>query len=221
MLKIRPIMIVTLLFLLVSMLLNPSAAASAAAHGLSLWWQIIAPSLLPFFISFELLLNLGLGNVLGRLLEPIMRPVFALPGTAALGVAMGFCAGFPTGAAIAAALRNQGEITAAEGERLIAFTNNASPLYLSVGVAAGILHCPQAALLLMAVQYLGNIALGITLSLLPGARKKVAHPTKTILPPPCHPPSFGLLLKNAALKSAQNIALIGCYMAFFSVLTTM
>lgn len=217
--KVYRLMIISVFSLLVFMLINPVEAFNSAVSGLSLWWEVIVPSLLPFFIGFELLLAMGISNFLRSGLEPLMRPLFALPGASALAVAMGFCSGFPTGAAIAAGLHNNGDISHSEGARLIAFTNNASPLYITIGISAGILGYPQAAAILMPVHYLGNLLIGLLLRFWPGShrccyRASLREPTVQLLSP-------GLLLKNAAFKSAANIMLIGCYMTFFSVLSHM
>ena len=222
--KIRLLTIVLLLMLAIAMMLRPSLACQAALRGLELWWQVVAPSLLPFFFISELLLGMNISRYLSAAMSPLMRPLFNLPGCAALAVALGFCSGFPSGASITAALRRKKEITRAEGERMICFTNNAGPLYITVAVAGGLLHCPTAALLLAAVHYGGNLLIGVLLGL--GARCRRCRQTAKTAPAPPEQPAasaadLGASLQNALKRSTANIISIGCLMAFFSVVSAL
>ncbi|MDR2712244.1 MAG: sporulation integral membrane protein YlbJ [Clostridiales bacterium] len=217
----RKFLIISAAFFLLSMIISPQSCYEAASEGLALWWNIIFPSLLPFFITAEILLQLGALENLGRRLEPLMRPLFRLPGASALAVLMGFCAGFPTGAAITAGLRQHELITRDEGERLLAFTNNPSPLFILVAVSTGILAQPQLGLLLLGINYGLNLLLGIILGLFspssPGEQKTI-RPKSTKKPAETRP---GAILRRAGQKAASNITLVGCYIIFFSCLTRM
>ena len=232
------LLLLPLLLLAGSMLLRPVGCVEAAGEALSLWSQVVVPSLLPFFVLAELLIGLGGAQLAGRWLSPLMRPLFNLPGAAALAVVMGFCSGFPTGAAVTASLRREGLISAGEGARLTAFTNNAGPLYIGVAVSAGLLHRPQAAPLLFLGHYGLNIILGLLLGLLSrlgirGGSRPVAGGAgelnweEAVKPPPgegetgpgaARPQPLAALLKTAAQSAAANLLLIGCYMTFFAVI---
>jgi sporulation integral membrane protein YlbJ len=212
-------LIVFCFFLIICMIIFPEESYIAAQRGLTLWWDVIIPALLPFFIIAELLLASHAVYYLGYALEPLMGPVFRLPGAAALALVMGYSSGFPTGAAITAGLREQRLVTKEEGERLISFTNNASPLFISVSVATSILHAPQTGVLLMLIHYGSNLLLGFLLRFRAANKKyryiKKSFTTSTEILPP-----IGVLLKKAAYKAGSNIAIIGCYLVFFSVLTS-
>jgi len=56
------------------MAINPRETVQAAASGFELWYQILVPALLPFFIVADLLVSLHFVGLIGALLEPIMRP---------------------------------------------------------------------------------------------------------------------------------------------------
>ncbi len=211
-----------LLLFCAGMVIFPQESFAAASHGLQIWWQRIVPALLPFFISSELLIRMGAAELLGKLLRPIMRPIFNLPGEAALALGLGYTAGFPTGASVTASLRQNGLCTQKEGERLISFTNNASPLFIMVAVAAGILGQPELGILLAAVHYGSNLLIGFGLGLLSRIHRESNNlplEEKGILQQMHQNQSIGSLLKEAGLKAFQNLLLIGALMAFFSVLT--
>ena len=202
-----------------AMMLQPEKTVAAAGKALSLWAGAVVPSLLPFFILADLLVKLGAARLAGEWLAPLMRPLFDLPGAAALGLVMGFCSGFPTGAAVAAELRREGAVTAEEGGRLLAFTNNAGPLFVTATVTSALLELPEAAALMCAGHYGINLLLGVFLGRLSragrgGREKAVPHPEPAADAPP---PPLAELMKAAAQRAAANLMLIGCYMAFFAV----
>ena len=222
--RTNKILLILLIGLTISMVAQPSLAYQSATRGLELWWTVVTPALLPFFFISELLMEMNISRYLSYAMSPLMRPLFNLPGCAALAVALGFCSGFPSGASITASLRRKNEITRAEGERMICFTNNAGPLYISVAVAGGLLHCPKAAIILAIVHYGGNLLIGILLGL--GARKrKRSERQKEIVSAPAAASEsignhdIGRILKAAVSHAAANIITIGCLMIFFSVIS--
>ena len=126
----KKISIIALLTILITVLIIIYSEESfqAALEGLKVWWEIVFPSLLPFFIIAEILMGLGVVHFLGALLEPLMRPLFKVPGVGAFAMAMGLASGYPIGAKITANLRQKNLCTKTEGERLLSFTNTAEPL---------------------------------------------------------------------------------------------
>ncbi len=103
------------------MVLYPEEAFSAAVKGLDVWWNIVFPALLPFFIGSEILMGLGVVHFMGVLLEPLMRPLFRIPGAGSFAVAMGLASGFPIGAILTTKMRLKNLVTRYEGERLMSF----------------------------------------------------------------------------------------------------
>lgn len=205
-----------IILLILTMIIFPAQTVAGAKTGLNLWWNVVIPALLPFFICSDLLLNLGVLDKLGRGFEGIMGPIFHLPGVTGLGLVMGYTSGFPIGASIAAELRSQKRISKEEGERLISFTNNPSPLFIIGGVATGILETPAAAGMLLSINYGINLVLGFILGRKSQSKLTDDHILYSQNPAPI--PPFGALLKNAAQKSILNIAIIGCYLVFFSII---
>jgi len=53
------------------MAINPRETVQAAASGFELWYQILVPALLPFFIVADLLVSLHFVGLIGALLEPL------------------------------------------------------------------------------------------------------------------------------------------------------
>jgi len=216
--------------LALGMFIYPQEVLSSAGQGLALWWRFVLPALLPFFILSELLMAAGFVHFLGVLLESFMRPVFRLPGKAAFVVAMGYTSGFPMGAVLTARLRQAGEITRVEGERLLAFTNNPSPGFMFGAVASGMLGKPTLGIILASSIYLANLLVGILFRfyrVTPSPRNST------------HLPSFkrawqemkdaqlkdnralGQMLSDAIKQSITTVLMVAGFMAFFSVILSL
>lgn len=145
-----PHMLLTLalVVLTVAMVTYPAEALDASLVGMRIFWDIVFPSLLPFFVLSEVMLAVGLVHFMGVLFEPLMRPLFSVPGEGAFALSMGLAAGFPMDAVITSKFRKQGMCSRIEGERLLAFTNTAEPVlrllstYLQVVTgAASTINC--------------------------------------------------------------------------------
>ena len=213
-----------ILFLFLATICFPQAVYQGAMQGLETWAYHLVPSLLPFFIIAELFISGGLVRYLGFCLEPVMRPLFRLPGEAALAVVLGFTSGFPMGALLTASLYEQQLCTKEEASRLVAFTNNASPLFLLIAVPLTMLKQPQWGVLLLLSHYGANLILGILL----GIFSYKLHPYQTYSHqihhqystnvPPLTLLHFPQMLTNAIQKGLKNIFSIGGFVLFFSIL---
>lgn len=153
------------LFITIMILLYPSVAFRASIEGLRVWWEIVFPALLPFFVAAEVLMAFGVVHFIGVLLEPLMRPVFDVPGVGAFALAMGITGGYPIGAKITASLRRKGLCNQIEGERLASFTNTADPLFMSGAVSVGMFQSPELGGIISGVHYISAVIVGILLRL--------------------------------------------------------
>ncbi len=207
----------------------PVATLAAARRGLLTWWEIVLPSLLPFFIVSELLMGLGFVSLLGRLLEPVMRPLFNLPGSAGFVIAVSYTSGFPLCAVLTSRIRNDHLCTRNEGERLMAFTSNASPLFMLGAVSVGMYRNPALGPLIAGIHYLSNLLCGILLRFMSPPRsvptraagKKAGLLTRVdslLRASRLEKQNFGSLLGATVQKTSINLLTIGGFIMIFSVL---
>jgi sporulation integral membrane protein YlbJ len=133
----------------------------ATVAGLELFFEIVLPSLLPFFILSDMLLATGVVHALGVFFEPLMRPLFNVPGVGSFVFSMGLAAGYPMDAVLTAKFRRQGLCTKVEAERLLSFTNSADPLFLFGAVAVGMFGAPALGAGLALAHYASGIGVGI------------------------------------------------------------
>ncbi|MGI6143260.1 MAG: sporulation integral membrane protein YlbJ [bacterium] len=157
------IMAFSAIFLTVCMVQYPDVSFEAAAQGLQVWFEIVFPALLPFFIAGQILMGLGVVHFLGILLEPFMRPIFNIPGAGAFVMAMGLASGYPVGAALTAELRRKGLVSRTEAERLMSFSNTADPLFMFGAVAVGMFGLAPVGVTISLSHYISTVMVGLLL----------------------------------------------------------
>jgi sporulation integral membrane protein YlbJ len=184
-------------FLVIIIILFPDAAFQSSLQGLSLWWNLVFPALLPFLILTELLIGFGAVQGIGIMLEPLMRLLFRLPGVGGWALASGLIVGFPTGAKITASLREKELISRHEAQRLVNLTHLCSPLFLITIVGVGFLHQPRLGVLLAVVHYLAAILTGLFIN-----RKKQNSQDKKTAASPVQ--SNALVLKDVPQQLARS-----------------
>ncbi len=151
------------IFFILAMVTQPAVVFEGATVGLNAWWNIVFPSLLPFFIAAELMMSFGIVHFMGTLLEPVMRPVFNVPGCGSFVMVVGYTSGCPIASMITAKLRRARLLTRVEAERLMCFTNNSSPLFMLVAVSVGMFNNANLGLIIAGAHYLANLTLGLML----------------------------------------------------------
>lgn len=147
--------------LTLSLVIYPEDGVNAAVGGLKIFWEIVFPSLLPFFVLSEIMLGMGVVHFIGVLLEPLMRPLFNVPGVGAFALSMGLAAGYPMDAVITGKFRRSRMCTRVEGERLLSFTNTADPLFIFGAVAVGMFGRPELGVTLAIAHYIASFTVGI------------------------------------------------------------
>lgn len=225
-------------FLTIGMVLFPKEAFQASLNGLAIWWNIVFPALLPFFILSQVLIGLGVVHFLGVLLEPVMRPVFNVPGAGSFVMAMGLASGFPIGAVLTAKLRQQELCSKVEAERLLSFTNTADPLFMFGAVAVGMLHAPEAGIIIAIAHYLSSISTGLVMRFYKAHDKtqvKAINQKRKKTPPTLFLQAMnaliqarqkdgrpiGQLLGDAVRESVNTLMLIGGFIMLFSVIISL
>jgi sporulation integral membrane protein YlbJ len=217
------------IILAIIMIIHPENIFPAAKRGIDTWWQVVFPGLFPFFIISELMIRFGIVHFLSVFLEPVMRPLFNVPGSGALVLAAGYTSGAPIGGVLTSNLEQQNLIDKEEAGRLVAFTNNASPLFMLSSIAIGFLGLPQVGWLLAGSHYAANLCVGILLKVL-SSKKEYIFNTYTIkqlfllaLSRMQHAGEgakqpLGHSLGDATRKAMQNMLVVGGFIIIFSVL---
>ncbi len=218
-------------FLTLSLVIFPKESYQAAVSGMKIFFDVVFPSLLPFFIMSELLLGLGVVHSLGVLLEPLMRPLFNVPGAGAFALSMGLAAGYPMDAVITARFRKNGMCTRVEGERLLAFTNTADPLFMFGAVAVGMFGMPKLGMILAIAHYLASFLVGFVFRFYGRSAEKPQQVSRAMQRVNIFRRAgralvqarledgrpIGKLFSDAVFESIRTLLMICCYIMFFSV----
>lgn len=152
----------TMLLLTITLIVFSEHGFHATVSALKLFFEVVFPSLLPFFIISDVLLASGMVHYLGVYFEPLMRPLFNVPGVGSFVFSMGLAAGYPMDAVLTAKFRKQGLCSKYEGERLLAFSNSADPLFIWGAVAVGMFGQPALGAVLALAHYISVILVGLT-----------------------------------------------------------
>jgi|SRR5690625_593319 len=234
--KVKTIVYATAILLVtLALVAYPEQAYKASIHGLYTWGEIVFPSLLPFFIASELLIRFGVIQFAGVLFEPIMRPLFNVSGTGSIAWLLGMVSGYPTGAKICASLRKKNLLTQIEAERLVSFSNAASPLFIFGAIAVGLFTQKELGFLIALCHYMSNTLIGICMRFyrsdekqqLPMHKKRTLRQRFIFALQKMHRfrlkqnEPFGEILADAVISSVKTLVMIGGFIILFSVLTSL
>lgn len=229
------LLLLIVLVLVVLMIAYPMESWQAGIRGLAIWWDVLFPSLFPFFVISEVMLGFGIVHFLGKLLDPFMRPLFRIPGSGGFALAMGFASGYPVSAKLATKLREQKLVTRIEGERLVAFTTSSDPIFLIGAVSVGFFGNPKLAGILALAHYGGALLIGFMMRFYNGSSQEKADTANEKQPlagrfslklafQAMHEArmqdgrSLGELLRQAVVSSLQLMTVVGGLVVFFSVI---
>ncbi len=216
--------------LTLSLVIYPQEAFEASVHGMQIFWSIVFPSLLPFFVLSEIMLGMGVVHFIGVLFEPLMRPLFGVPGVGAFALSMGLAAGYPMDAVITGKFRRARLCNRVEGERMLAFTNTADPLFMFGAVAVGMFGRPELGVILAAAHYLSAFTVGLLFKLHGRGQPQTTEakpPREGILSRAAAAMyraraedgrGFGQLMGEAVNESVRTLLMIGGFIMTFSVL---
>ncbi|NEU29487.1 sporulation integral membrane protein YlbJ [bacterium LRH843] len=218
------------ILLATSLMLFPKESLDASIRGMEMWWEVVFPSLLPFFIVSELLIGFGVVTFIGSIFEPFMRPLFRVPGIGGFVWAMGLASGNPAGAKMTARLRQEQKLSRIEAERLVCFTNSANPLFIFGAIAVGFFNNPKLGIIFALAHYLGNISVGLVMRFYGRTEESPNQNYKLSYSSLIHALKFmhyervrdgrpiGKLLGDAVHSSVRTLLMIGGFIILFSVL---
>lgn len=142
---------------------------------------------------------------------------------------MGMASGYPSGAKWTADLRKKGQVSRVEAERLVAFTNASSPLFIFGAIAVGFFHDASLGILIAIAHYGGNFLVGIGMrfykrnedqrsldrksSTWKEAFLKMHHSRLE------DGRTLGKLMGDAVTRSVDTLLMVGGFIMLFSVLT--
>ncbi len=117
------------------LLFFPEITLNASRKGLALWYDTLIPTLLPFLIISQLLMQSNLIEFFQKPLAPVCRYLFHISESGIFCILCGFLCGYPVGARLITLQIREERLSADEGQYLLSFCNNVSPMFcISFGI---------------------------------------------------------------------------------------
>ena len=235
-LSVRFLVSIATITLLLILLIFPKDSIKGAENGILLWFNVIVPTLLPFIIVSNLIINLKLTTYISKLFYPILHRLFAVTRNGCYVIIIGLLTGFPVGAKACSDLVKNKMLTKKEGQYLLTFCNNASPMFIISYISIltlkikgnqyrflGIIYASAilSALLYRIVHHIqnnsfvapDNIAVTESITL-----RAADLPRKACAPNPPKRITFAII-DNAIMDGFDVITKVGGYIVLFSILT--
>ena len=157
----RIIFYISVLSVIALMLLRTQQIILYTQKTLRMCYEIIIPSLFPFFVCSGLLIYSGFAEAVSGCARRIMRPLFNVAPSGAAAFVLGIISGFPLGAVCTKDLYKSGNLSKIEAERLLAFCNNSGPLFIIGTVGTAIYLKPVYGIMLYAIHICSSVIVGI------------------------------------------------------------
>ncbi len=204
---------------LIFLVIFSSPNLSATKAGLTLWAKNVVPSLFPFFIATELLNYTNLPYYLGKLTNKFMRPLFNVPGEGSYAFIMGIISGYPVGAKIINKFIEDGTCTIQEAERMLAFTNNSSPLFIIGTVGISLFGDIKVGVILFITHVLACLTVGLILGFISkySLKKQKKYPRYANNVSSYNISDLGTILSSSISNAISTILLIGGFIVLFSI----
>jgi len=195
------------------LVLNTGICLAAAKEGLSLWINVVFPSLFPFFIATSILISCGAASAFGEMLSPVMNKLFKASGESGYIIATSMLSGYPMGPRLCAQMYSKGYIDTDQVEHFLSFVNTSGPSFIIGAVAGGMLRSTQLGTYIALSHYLGAMLTGMLFSI---KRNKIK--AKHYIPQQLEIPPFGKMLSEAVNNAMQTQLVIGGYIILFSII---
>lgn len=206
--------IVLLLWLLLAMLWHPADAMAAMRGGWELCMNTVVPSLFPFLVFNDLLIHSGFVHIMNRILNRFLQPVFHVSAHGLSAVLLGMIGGYPLGAKSAVSLLEEGSISTKEFSRILAFCNNAGPLFVIGTVGVGMFRSSGCGYILLLSHILASGIVGLLFRNYQKEQKERRLFTAKAI----SKKSFCLLFTDSISHAVSSILQICGYILFFQVL---
>ena len=157
----KSVLYISALVLTAAMVFSPENSIFYSKQALLMCYEIIIPSLFPFFVCSGILVYSGFAQSAAKLFRPVMKPLFNVNENGASAFVLGIISGYPLGAVTACQLYENAYLSKSEAERLLAFCNNSGPLFILGAVGAAIYKNAKIGVILYLSHIISALLVGI------------------------------------------------------------
>lgn len=213
--------VLIIVFFLGILFLFPSICFSGAKKGLELWFNILLPSLLPFLILSNLILTLDLLSYIVPGLSILFSGIFGVSKIACYPVLLGFLSGFPIAAKSCADLVKDNKISVQEGQYLLCFVNNASPMFITTYLSCQCIKMPQYKFYIYGIIICSSFLTSLVYRIFIPHSHTCTSLSDHLTTCSDSSLSFVQALDHSILQSTRILIKIGGYIILFSILTSL
>lgn len=197
---------------------NPKLVIDSASNAITLWFNKVMPSLLPFIIFNNILKYTNGFTILGNFFKPFMYFLFGHKGLGGISFIAGITSGYPLGAKVLGDLVEDKAISRENANHLVSFVNNAGPLFILGTVGLTMFNSTQVGYFLLIVHIFSAVTNGIIFK----KTYKPSHATKhTVYQNKINSHVNLLDVIAVSINDAMSTILsIGGFIIFFSVVAT-
>lgn len=210
----------TISFLLL-LLIFPTISLKGAKTGLMLWFQTVLPTLLPFMIVSNLIMQLNVTDCLTSCFYPTLGRLLRLSKPGCYPFLIGMLSGYPVGAKACADLIATNQISKEEGQYLLCFCNNASPMFILSFVAMQCLNIKRNPFIILGIVYGSALLTGVVYRIVHRKSLQAIKLTNSTVVPcsskPARIPAF-VILDQTILNAFTILVKVGGYIILFSIL---
>ena len=196
----------------VLLIANAQRAIIYSKDALNICFEMIVPTLFPFFICSGLLIYSGFSEVMARAFRFLMYPLFKVAPAGSGAFVLGIVSGYPLGAVTAGELYQNNYLSKSEAERLLAFCNNSGPLFILGSVGIAVYSDMRAGIAMYVSHILAAVTVGIIFRFY-GRKKHSSPPTRMTSPQRSIGEIFSISLSNGI---SSMLTVCGAVL-FFSV----
>ncbi|MBQ8248965.1 MAG: hypothetical protein IJY93_03655 [Clostridia bacterium] len=200
-----------ILFLTGYFLKSPSLAAGSVKNALNVCAAGLIPSLFPFITLVNMITSSGLSDRISHILGGPLAYIFGIDRSSACAIILGSLGGFPIGAVCTRELYTSGRISKSSAERLISFTNNASPAFCIGTIGLAFFSDIGYGIRLYICQLVSAMLIGI-IQRKPYREQENHTPTAGQIPP------LSDIMTNAVSSAGMTMLKICSFAVFFAVI---
>lgn len=205
------------------MFIRPTEALAGSKTGLLLWFHTIIPTLLPFMIISDLIINLDMVSYLTYFITPIFHKIFPVSAAGSYAILVGYLCGYPMGAKVTADLVEHKKISKSEGQYLLSFCNNVSPVFLINYIVYDSMNKPELLLPVLFTIYGSSLFYGFLYGKIQKNKIQLNnHITKSKNRQKKETPEFQMdfkILDASIMNSFQTIVKLGGYIILFAIVS--
>lgn len=155
------ILYLSVIFCIALIMIRGDSVIYYVKNSMQMCYEIIIPTLFPFFVCSGILIYSGFGSVLAKYAQGVMRPLFNVAPSGAAAFIIGIISGFPLGAITTVQLYKCGSLSKSEAERLLSFCNNSGPLFIIGSVGTAIYSKLSYGIILYLIHIISSIITGM------------------------------------------------------------